>query len=164
MFEPEEQDADMSKMHAKRVGRELAMQYLFECEMREEIPSAAGFDAFFEQAAEEFKLGGNRTARKGREYAEKLYVAVTVNKDEIDETIRKRTENWDFDRIGYVDRNIMRVAVAEMLMFDNIPDVVSINEAVEIGRDFSGSASGSFINGVLNRIMRELPPPEKRKD
>ena len=156
MFDSEEQENDMGKMHAKRLGRELAMQYLFECEMREETPSAAGFDAFFEQAASEFKLGENRTARKGRDYAEKLYVSVTVNKDEIDSTIRKRTENWDFDRIGYVDRNIMRVAVAEMLYDEDVPPVVSIDEAVEIARDYSGETSGNFLNGVLNGIKDTL--------
>lgn len=156
MFEPEEQDADMSKMHAKRVGRELAMQYLFECEMREELPSAAGFEAFFEQAALEFQLGENRTARKGRDYAEKLYVSVTVNKEEIDSTIRKRMENWDFDRIGVVDRNIMRIAVAEMLFDEDVPPVVSIDEAVEIARDYSGEDSGNFINGVLNGVKDTL--------
>ena len=156
MFETEDQDNDMSKMHAKRLGRELAMQYLFECEMREEIPSAAGFDAFFEQAAVEFQLGETRTARKGRDYAEKLYIAVTVNKDEIDETIRKRTENWDFDRIGCVDRNIMRIAVAEMLYDEAVPPVVSIDEAVDIARDYSGENSGNFLNGVLNGIKNTL--------
>ena len=161
MFEKEVQDNDMSRMHAKRLGRELAMQYLFECEMREEIPSAAGFDAFFEQAAEEFKLGGNRTARKGREYAEKLYVAVTVNKDEIDETIRKRTENWDFDRIGCVDRNIMRIAVAEMLYDEAVPPVVSIDEAVAITRDYSDERACDFVNGILNAVKGTLNRPER---
>ena len=156
MFEKEVQDNDMSKMHAKRLGRELAMQYLFECEMRAETPSAASFDAFWEQAEEEFGFKGNPAARKGRKYAEKLYVSVTVNKDEIDGTIRKRTENWDFERIGYVDRNIMRVAVSEMLYDEDVPPVVSIDEAVEIARDYSGESAGNFINGVLNGIKDTL--------
>ena len=147
---------EVFKTHAKRLGRELAMQYLFECEMRGEIPSAASFDAFYEQAAEEFELGSSSTARKGRNYAEKLYVSVTVNRDEIDSTIRKCTENWDFDRIGVVDRNIMRIAVAEMLYNNDIPPVVSIDEAVEIARDYSGESSGNFINGVLNGVKDTL--------
>lgn len=156
MFDEDLLEEEQGKPHAKRLGRELAMQYLFRCDMREELPSASTFDTFFEQAAEQHGLHANRLARKGREFAEKLYTLVAVNKDEIDGAIQKRSEHWEFDRIGLVDRNIMRIAVAEMLYMDEIPPVVSIDEAVEIARDYSGEAAGNFINGVLNGVKETL--------
>ena len=150
---------------SRRFGREAVMQYLFSCELKEEVPNAASFDACFGLICSEEKLQNNRFARKAKEFAMELYTKVELNRERIDALlIPCCEEGWGWDRISRVDRNIMRVAVAEMLFCDDIPDVVSVNEAVEIGRDFSGSASGSFINGVLNRIMRELPPPEKRKN
>lgn len=142
--------------HAKRLGRELAMQYLFRCDMRGELPDAAGFDLFFDEVREEHGLHENRFARKGREYAVELYTAVAVHREKIDETIRQRSEHWDWDRLSLVDRNIMRIAVAEMLFFDAVPPVVSIDEAVEIARDYSGETAGNFINGVLNGVKDTL--------
>ena len=151
--------------NSKRFGREAVMQYLFSCELKGEIPTAATFASCYDLICDEDQLEDNRFTRKAREFAIELYTQVELLKEKIDALlIPCCNEGWGWDRVSSVDRNIMRVAVAEMLAFDNLPDVVSINEAVEIGRDFSGSASGSFINGVLNRIMNELPPPEKRKD
>ena len=151
--------------NSKRFGREAVMQYLFSCELKGEIPTAATFASCYDLICDEDQLEDNRFTRKAREFAIELYTQVELLKEKIDALlIPCCNEGWGWDRVSSVDRNIMRVAVAEILAFDNIPDVVSINEAVEIGRDFSGSASGSFINGVLNRIMNELPPPEKRKD
>ena len=145
--------------NSKRFGREAVMQYLFCCELKGDIPSASTFSQCYDLICNEDQLDVNRFTRKAKEFA------IELNREKVDALlIPCCDEGWGWDRISAVDRNIMRVAVTEMLMFDNIPDVVSINEAVEIGRDFSGSASGSFINGVLNRIMRELPPPERRKD
>ena len=149
---------------SRRFGREAVMQYLFSCELKEETPNAASFDVCYELICSEENLQNNRFARKAKEFAMELYTKVELNREKIDSLlIPCCEEGWGWERISKVDRNIMRVAVAEMLYCDDIPDVVSVNEAVEIGRDFSGSASGSFINGVLNRIMRDLPPPEKRK-
>ena len=142
--------------HAKRIGRELAMQYLFRCDMRHELPDAVTFGLFFDQIRAEHDLKENRLGRKAREYAEKLYLTVALNGEEIDATIRKRTENWDLERISLVDRNIMRIAVAERLYMEDVPQVVSIDEAVGIARDYSGEEAGNFINGVLNGVKDTL--------
>ena len=149
--------------HAKRIGRELAMQYLFRCDMRHELPDAVTFGLFFEQIRVEHDLKENRLGRKAREYAEKLYLTVALNGEEIDATIRKRTENWDLERISLVDRNIMRIAVAEMLYMEDVPPVVSIDEAVGIARDYSGEEAGNFINGVLNGV-KDTPKRNPRGD
>ncbi len=154
------------KQHAKRLGRELAMQYLFRCDMQNELPSAATFEPFFETMRELHQLRDNRHARKGKEYAIELYGIVGAHQEEIDRAIRERSANWEWSRLSLVDRNIMRIAVAEMLYVEEVPPVVSIDEAVEIARDYSGEASGNFINGVLNGIKDTLKrsPREGKKE
>ena len=82
----------------------------------------------------------------------RLYEAVACEQEKIDTLIADHCRNWEIDRLSGVDRNIMRVAVAEMLSFPEVPAVVSIDEAVGIARDFSGVEAGNFINGVLNSI------------
>lgn len=138
--------------HSKRLGRELAMEFLFSCELKQELPGAEAFDVFMESVRDEFKLADNRITRRAREYAVKLYEAVALAQREIDGIIAKYCYNWDMDRVSPVDRCIMRVAVAEMRDFPEVPAVVSIDEAVEIARDFSGADAGNFINGVLNAV------------
>ncbi len=156
-----DQDQQEGKLHAKRLGREMAMQYLFQCDMTGTMPDMADWRTFFENIREEHGLRDNRYARKGREYAEMLFTGVAVHREEIDAAIRDRSENWDFDRLSVVDRNVMRLAVYEMLFVPSVPPVVSINEAVEIARDYSGEKAGSFINGVLNGIKDTLKRPAR---
>lgn len=139
-------------LHSKRLGRELAMEFLFSCELKQELPGAAAFELFMESVKEEFSLLDNRITRRAQEYAVKLYESVTLQKDVLDGIIAKYCRNWNLNRLSTVDRNIMRVAVAEMRDFPEVPAVVSIDEAVEIARDFSGADAGNFINGVLNSI------------
>jgi len=150
-----------SKLHSKRLGRELAMQFLFRCDMNQEAPDLEAWDKSYPQLAQEHQLADNRYARKGREFAESLITGVALHREEIDDAIRKRSENWDWGRLSHVDRNIMRVAVYEMLFVPSVPPIVSINEAVEIARDYSGSKAGNFINGVLNGIKDTLDRPAR---
>lgn len=149
------------RLHSKRLGRELAMQFLFQCDMRQEMPDMERWEACSQQLREEYALHDNRYARKACDYAETLFTGVAVNREQIDVTIRERSENWDFSRLSLVDRNIMRIAVFEMLFMPDVPPVVSINEAVEIAIDFSGERAGSFINGVLNGIKDTLTRPPR---
>ena len=79
----------------------------------------------------------------------------------IDEHIVKYADNWDLPRIAAVDRNILRLAIYEMLYRDDIPPVVSINEAVDIAKKFSTSESGAFVNGILDRLKAELTRPSR---
>ncbi len=157
MFDDEVNDKPDYKPHCKRLGRELAMQYLFRCDMRNELPSDTTFDQFFDEVQEQHALRQNRLARKGREYALHLCNSVKVHYPELDKVIQDKTENWAWQRLSRVDRNIMRIAVAEMLYENDVPPIVSIDEAVEIARDYSGEVAGNFINGVLNGIKNTLP-------
>ena len=75
---------------------------------------------------------------------------------EIDLLIQKYLQNWDFHRVAVVDRNILRLATYEMLHREDIPPVVSINEAVDIAKKFSTQDSGKFVNGILDKVKGEL--------
>ena len=149
------------KLHAKRLGRELAMQFLFQCDLRGELPEMESWERFFEQMKEIYALHDNRFARKSREYAELLFTCIVPHLEEVDKVIAEHSANWDFERLSRVDRNIMRVAVYEMLFVADVPPVVSINEAVEIAIDYSGDRAGSFINGILNSIKNTLKRPAR---
>jgi len=90
-------------------------------------------------------------------FVEKIIVGVINKQKEIDAIISKYSENWQIKRMGIVDRNVLRMAVYEMQYCDDIPPIVSINEAVDIAKHFSNKESGSFVNGVLDRIMKTIP-------
>ena len=89
------------------------------------------------------------------EFARVLYEGARRNLPDIDEVLTKAAQNWQINRMAIVDRNILRMAVYEMLNLDEIPAKVSINEAIELGKRYSTQQSGSFINGILDRIRRE---------
>ena len=79
----------------------------------------------------------------------------------IDDAIRQHVKNWELHRIAAVDRNVLRLAIFEMLHRDDIPPVVSINEAVDIAKRFSTEDSGKFVNGILDQIKGELLRPAR---
>ena len=151
----------LERMHNKRVGRELAMQYLFQGIITGEKFSVASWNAFMEQAAEEHNIPDNRYGRKCREYAEKLLEVCLNDKERIAETIKNNARNWAPERISAVDHAILTVAIAEMLNFTDVPPVVSIDEAAAITRDYSDERACDFINGILNAVKVTLNRPER---
>ncbi len=96
-----------------------------------------------------------------REFAEPLIQGMVEHLDEIDERIRKYCENYNLNRISVVDRNVLRLAIYEMLHRDDIPPVVSINEAIELAKTFGGAESGAFVNGILDRVRKDLDRPAR---
>ncbi|HST31839.1 MAG TPA: transcription antitermination factor NusB [Chthoniobacterales bacterium] len=96
-----------------------------------------------------------------REFAEPLIAGMVEHLDEIDERIRKYCENYNLSRISAVDRNVLRLAIYEMLHRDDIPPVVSINEAIEVAKTFGGAESGKFVNGILDRVRKDLDRPAR---
>ena len=128
------------------------MQYLFQCDLQEEAYSAESLARFWLQTEEAGNYPDERVFRKARTYAEKMIAGVVEHHAAITETLERFSCKWDISRMSVVDRNIMRVAVVEMISFPEVPAVVSIDEAVCIARDFSGVEAGNFINGVLNSV------------
>jgi len=96
-----------------------------------------------------------------RLFAEPLIRGVIQYRGEIDEQIKKHVRNWELHRIAAVDRNILRLAIYEMLHREDIPPVVSINEAVDIAKKFSTHDSGKFVNGILDKIKAGLMRPAR---
>lgn len=96
-----------------------------------------------------------------RLFAEPLIRGALEHRDESDALIQKHARNWDLHRIAAVDRNILRLAIYEMLHRDDIPPVVSINEAVDIAKKFSTQDSGKFVNGILDKVKGDLLRPAR---
>lgn len=101
--------------------------------------------------------------RRAYPFFERLTAGVLKSKSEIDRVIERYSSNWKVQRMACVDRNILRVAVYELLYCSDIPAKVSINEAIDIAKKFGASESGAFINGILDSIRtaletKELPP------
>jgi N utilization substance protein B len=96
-----------------------------------------------------------------RTFADPLIRGALQHRDEADDCIRKHAQNWELHRIAAVDRNILRLAIFEMLHRDDIPPVVSINEAVDIAKKFSTQDSGKFVNGILDRVKEGLMRPAR---
>jgi transcription antitermination factor NusB len=94
-----------------------------------------------------------------RQFAQPLIDGMILHLPEVDDRIRKYCENYDFRRISAVDRNVLRLAIYEMLYRDDIPPVVSINEAIELAKTFGGPDSGRFVNGILDRVKDDLTRP-----
>jgi N utilization substance protein B len=94
------------------------------------------------------------------EFAERLFRGVVAEVEGVDEQISRHAEHWRIGRMPAVDRNVLRLAVYEMLKTDTPPAVV-IDEALELARQFSGEESVHFVNGVLDAVRRELHPAEK---
>ncbi len=91
-----------------------------------------------------------------RGFAEDLFRVAQAQQEKIDELIVAHSKHWRLDRMPAVDRNLLRMAVAEMIGFKRTPFPIVINEALEIGRRYSGPESINFLNGVLDSIARDL--------
>ncbi|MSU58162.1 MAG: transcription antitermination factor NusB [Pedosphaera sp.] len=96
-----------------------------------------------------------------RLFADPLIRGTLQQRDAIDALFMKHVKNWDLHRIAAVDRNILRLAIYEMVHREDIPPVVSINEAVDIAKKFSTNDSGKFVNGILDKIKGELLRPAR---
>ena len=89
------------------------------------------------------------------DFMERLVLGVLEHCKEIDRLIEKYSENWRLDRMNIIDRAILRMATFELLYCEEIPPKVTLNEAIELGKRFGSEDSGSFINGILDRIQNE---------
>jgi N utilization substance protein B len=94
-----------------------------------------------------------------KEFSRRIVDGVCEHRAKIDAVIQSFSEHWRLDRITIVDRNILRLAIFELLMCPDIPTKVVLNEAVELGKRFGSDQSGSFVNGILDSISRRLSRP-----
>jgi transcription antitermination factor NusB len=134
----------------RRKARELALQLLYELDLRGEAdPGATGDDFWGRQPAVPPDVRG---------FADAIVRGTKAHQEKIDELIARFAERWDIDRMAVVDRNIVRAGIFELVWGGEVPPKVAINEALEIARKFSTEESTRFINGLLDRVRRELVP------
>ncbi|MBN1670550.1 MAG: transcription antitermination factor NusB [Kiritimatiellae bacterium] len=138
-------------MTKRRQAREWAVQVLFQIDFNPEDPAEA-LAGFWADKTPHDRVKG---------FTEQLVFGVVENRAKIDATLQEYAENWDIKRMAGVDRNVMRVAIYEMFFCPDIPPVVSINEAIELAKEFSGNESRKFVNGILDRVRQTLDRPAR---
>jgi N utilization substance protein B len=128
-------------------ARERALQALYQIDV-----AAEGID----EALAAFWRSFEPVEREVKELAEVLVRGVAEHRRQVDEAIEDASANWRLDRMARVDRNVLRLAVYELLRTD-VPVKVVINEAIELGKKFGSESSGAFVNGVLDKVAAGLP-------
>jgi len=130
----------------RRRSREFALQALYQLNITKQDVTA-----LLKQFQEHFLSVG-----EADDFLRRLVLGVLEHCEELDRLIERYSENWRLDRIDVIDRNILRMALFELLYCEDIPPKVTINEAIDLGKRYGSEDSGSFINGILDRIQNEV--------
>jgi len=135
----------MSQIFKRRIVREKVLQILYAFEMNKESLQLLtnGVLSDVEDKAD-------------KEFAENLVNRVLIHAKDLDIKIKERVDNWELGRIALIDRILLRIGLCELYYFPEIPPKVSINEVIEIAKEYSTAGSGKFINGILDAVLSEL--------
>ena len=133
-------------MGHRRQGRELALQFLYGYDLNRKD---------LDEVLSDF-WNVNRAPEEVRRFAGELIRGTLEQLDLIDGIIADHARNWRLDRIALVDKNILRISLYELNFRDDIPPLVTINEAVEIAKKYSTAQSGQFVNGILDQVRQEI--------
>ena len=134
-------------MKRKR-SREIAMELLFSMEI-----SKNSYEETIECFVEDYEMDLKTI---DLEYIKEVMKSVVDHKEEIDEIIKNSLINWTIDRVSKVNLTIVRLAIAEMLYINDVPEVVAINEAIELTKKYSDEKSVSFVNGALDKAFKNI--------
>jgi len=164
-------------MGKRREARERAVQFLFQHDLNPPEDLESALEQFWTRLREEKAADEkNNAATWGqpvdlppltaaetevRRFADPLIRGALEHREEADTMITKYAANWELHRIAVVDRNILRLSIYEMLHRDDIPPIVSINEAVDLAKKFSTQDSGKFVNGILDKVKSNLMRPAR---
>lgn len=132
-------------MRKRTKAREYALQILYAIDITKDEPK---------ECAKRFWEWNEEPDAQVRAFADGLVLGVSAKKEGIDKMISAHATNWQLERMAVIDRNVLRVAVYELLYMDDIPPKVSINEAIDIAKKFGGNDSGKFVNGILDKINK----------
>ena len=137
-------------MGNRRIAREMALKILFQVDLVHcNVNEASSYTFQIEDIQKQDDDFNAITS-----FCLELVKGVLPNLSEIDALIEKHANNWTLDRMANIDRNILRIAIYEIVFVDNIPKSVSINEAVELAKKYSTENSFGFVNGVLGKIEK----------
>ena len=132
-------------MGKRREARESALKFLYQTEFNSENPSLE-LDSFCERL---------NTSEEVQDFTQILIKNFLMHQKEVDELLKNISFNWTQDRMAVIDRNILRLGISELLFDSTTPPKVVINEAIEIAKKFGTDESPDFINGVLDKILKD---------
>lgn len=138
---------------SRRQAREFALQFIFSVDFNKDENVTELLEEFHE--SETAFIETNDYTKKDVEFANRLIIGTVENMKKIDELITKSAIGWTFDRIAKVDLAILRLAIFEIYFLEDVPEGVSANEAVDLAKKYSADDAGSFVNGVIGKIIRE---------
>lgn len=138
-------------MRKRTKAREYALQLLYKHDLTREPPGNGGLESFWAEQGE--------PSQEVKGFTEELVQGTLKYLEPIDKKIASFATNWELKRMAMVDRNVLRMSSFELIYLEDIPAKVSINEAVDLAKKYSGEESGKFVNGILDRIKEESGKP-----
>ena len=137
-------------MRKRTRARELALHILYQAEI-----TKGALEDILESFWQLDSYGEKPASREIKEFASSLVLGVRQNISLLDEKISRYATNWQIERIAIIERNILRIGSYELMYRQDIPPKVSINEAVELAKIYSGQEAGKFVNAILDKIKEE---------
>ena len=128
----------------RRIERELALKILYALELN---PTTL---------EQQIDLYNQNFKESVSEFAADIIRTATEHKEELDRLIKSQLHNWDFERVGIIDKLLLRMALTELIYFIDVPAEVTLNEVIEISKTYSTERSGKFINGILDAILKKI--------
>ena len=135
----------MKKKSQRRIAREKVLQALYAYQINGE-----GLSVHTDAMVADIQ------SEHDRKFARKLINTVVANNDELNKKIEEKVSNWEIERIAIIDKILLRMGLAELIYFEDIPPKVSINEVIDLSKEFSSANSGKFINGILDAVLTDL--------
>jgi N utilization substance protein B len=139
-------------MRVRHEARVTALQALYEIDCAGHAP----------EVVVDQRLIKSELPENGQQFARELAIGVSENREMLDSYIARYAPEWPVDQIAVIDRNVLRLAVYEILIGTDTPVKVAINEAVELAKDFGSDSSGRFVNGVLGTLVAKETTTTRR--
>ena len=140
-------------MSARRKARELTLKAMYAYDIAKTDPG---------QIAEDI-ISPSLIKSPAKEFSRKLFFKAVESIGELDNLIKAHVKSWDFSRIASIEKNILRVGICEFLYFDDIPSTISIDEAIELAKKYGDKDSKSFVNAVLDSVLKGLPKTKESR-
>jgi N utilization substance protein B len=139
-------------MGKRRKARESTLQILFQLEFNDsELENI--FESFWQE---------KKASKEIKEYSRWLVEGIVSHRERIDRLIQSVSENWRIDRMALVDRNVLRIAVFELLCEERLAPAIVIDEAIEISKKYSSEEAATFVNGILDAARKKIEKMQKR--
>lgn len=141
-------------MQNRRAAREAALKSIYAVEIGKNS---------IQEAVKQIIKNLLKEDTDGIRFAEKLLLLTVDNTTELDQIIQQHIDNWKVNRLAVIDKLLLRMAITELLYFDYVPAKVTINEAIELAKEYSTRKSGNFVNGILDAVLTSLKKENRIK-